>query len=199
MASFELTLSERYGKPIAEQLQALIPLDEPKHYFRRAAGELPQFIQLLADASMWETAFKVAATAYLGRLGYRFADVTIERLGKLRSTDLKIIIDVAQALFDIARIPDAPAKIRIGIIGANRFTPAVLTVAADDGVPAIATALALVASRAQEISDIISDESLHGRAPEAEVSVTPTGSDKILLKWQYWENENKLAVREREI
>ena len=186
MAEFEVVLTECYapeaGKAIAANLRAHISVGHPNYFVRRSLGEFPQFIQLIADQTIWKTAFGVAATAFLGRLGYRLADITWDQVTNLfGNKGSEPLVEAARILSDAKQQANVPVTLNLGVNISNRYTPAFLHVPSDD--PAeIAYAIAIFVAKMPLIIEALEDDTA-ANVILGDPAATIVDNGNIFLTW----------------
>ena len=103
--------------------------------FFKSAGETPEFIKILADLATWSTVFKLAATAFLTKLGALAAEDLWRSKGEialtLKDKSCKIIRDVSQILYRIKKRSSAHTEVLFSIPVPDRFPGATLTCPAE--------------------------------------------------------------------
>lgn len=199
MSSIALTLTERYrgkGEAVAVRLRQYIPVDEPRYLLRKAVGDFPQFISLLADQATWVTAIGAVALPFLARVGYRLAEATIDKIESLfKTNESTVLIETARALAKSKQEGGTGVSIKIGLTVPSERTPTYLTITDDD--PArIAFALALFAAKAGNIADAMRREANEQCRPATEASLEILAGGGMLARWQYWTEDHKLENRE---
>jgi hypothetical protein len=186
MAEFEIVMTERFNSEaanaIAAKLRRHILVGEPQFYFRKALGEFPQFIQLIGDQTIWKTAFGVAATAFLGRLGYRLADITWDKISNLGAAkSIQPLVETARVFAEANRQIDTPVTLALGINIVSRYTPAFVYIQSDNPRD-IAFAIAICVTQIDAIIEALEADS-QAKAIIGDPIAEVTDNGEIRLKW----------------
>jgi hypothetical protein len=200
MNEFELTLTQEFdtqdANALANRLRLYMPVARPRFLMRKAEGDFPQFIQLVADINVWKAALSIAGGAFLVRVSHRLADVAVDKVaGFFKSDKVKPLAETAIALSDAKASVGKKATIQIGIIIEGLDQPTILDIDADD--PAqIATAIALFVAQMDKMAAAMKADPTFVRMFGRQANAELLDDGALRVTWHFLDADGKVGSRE---
>jgi hypothetical protein len=188
MAALHLTLSEAFSPEVADRLaRALdchIDTETPEIYCRKTSEPdiLPQFIHMVGQWQLWQTALGYEAKLFVNQLGRRRADIAWEEAEHaLQRPEIAPLAEIADAIAATRDTVAQEASIIVGLnLPNNRF--GTVMVIEDSRPVKIAYAIARFVDRAEDIVTVIEHAVAVGEMPRGPALLS-FEDDGVMVRW----------------
>ena len=181
-----VTVTEGFDGEVAAELvkawRLHVAVTDPEVYMRKAAGDIPQYIQFIGGIIDWSV-LKLPAIAFLSRLGYLLADDVMSwARGKLRAADATVVDQLAVAIHTAQQKLSSPTKVLVAIeLPDNRWGTALELETNDPAL--LGKHLALYAVNIERIAELINDRCQRGDGPLSQGKIVIRDDDHIEVSW----------------